>query len=365
MTFCRTFPRYPLSVPTASSFLSQTMPDVTQTQTAFSPRDIYAAYGLAYDAHDTSSGRGKTAAVVGAYDTTGLQSDFEAFCRAFDLPVGALEIYATASPAPVTNAWSLEARADTEWLYAMCPTSRIVCVSTPSASLDDLFDGIMLALQKGADIVSLSWGIAEFRGQEAYSERLARTGKVFVASSGDSGGVVSFPSSSDAVISVGGTVLHRASTGRVFARSAWQNGGGGASAYTKIPAWQARFSPIPSLSGAFRATPDVACDAALSPGYAVFAESAGGFMTVGGTSVAAPVFSGICARILQKADKDISGADFAARLYALAGKTEYTNSQKCFYDVTVGTNGKYFAKVGYDLCTGLGAPNAEGLMEAF
>ena len=43
-------------------------------------------------------------------------------------------------------------------------------------------------------------------------------------------------------------------------------------------------------------------------------------------------------------------------LYTLAGKTQYSKPQYAFNDITIGTNGVYDALIGYDMCTGLGAP---------
>ena len=50
-------------------------------------------------------------------------------------------------------------------------------------------------------------------------------------------------------------------------------------------------------------------------------------------------------------------------LYEKAGKTSYSEPQYYFSDVTIGSNGIYSAKRGYDLCTGLGAPVGDMLIK--
>lgn len=64
-------------------------------------------------------------------------------------------------------------------------------------------------------------------------------GHVIVAAGGDSGfTAASFPASSSAVVSVGGTALSRAGTSRGWAESARGRGGSGYSAYVARPSWQ-------------------------------------------------------------------------------------------------------------------------------
>ena len=89
----------------------------------------------------------------------------------------------------------------------------------------------------------------------------------------------------------------------------------------------------------------------------------GGFLSVGGTSISAPVFAGICAQLLQKNPKALQNISMPEYLYFLAGKTQYDFPQYYFNDITVGSNGVYDALEGYDLATGLGAPIAEQIIQ--
>lgn len=351
-----TFPLYPLFTPPARPFAS-----ASDFASPFTPYDIDASYGLA---SSPSDGNGVCVAAIEAFSSETLLSDFKMFGKTFGLPENELNIYYPDGSGTENSVfWRLEAAADTQWIYAAAPSADIMCVFAANPSIEALFSAVKYAIRKGADIISMSWGSREFFGQSEYGEIMKNSGKIFIASAGDTGAEVLFPSSSDASASIGGTVLHRSKNGEVLRRSAWINGGGGASRFTKIPEWQKKFGRINELSGNFRATPDIALDAAVNPGYAVYSEPDGGMVSVGGTSVAAPVFSGICARILAKNPNFLShGERIPEYLYKLAGETGYDFPQYFFDDITVGTNGRYYALPGYDLCTGLGAPKGENII---
>ena len=89
----------------------------------------------------------------------------------------------------------------------------------------------------------------------------------------------------------------------------------------------------------------------------------------GGTSLAAPLWAGLIALVNQQAAANgqppVGFVNPA--LYAIAKSTNYP---ACFHDITTGSNTnsasptKYKAVAGYDLCTGLGTPNAINLIPA-
>ena len=363
---CLREPRYPLSVPTARSFAAFAQSAGSAPR---SPWDFYRAYGLPYS--DTA-GSGVTVAVVAAFYASGryLQSDFDAFNRAFGLPAAVIEMLYSRSTSGETgdgqsgravDSWRMEATADVSWLHAVTPGAKIVCVLAPNAAITSLMQAVLLAAEK-ADIVSMSFGSAEFETQTEFDESLRATEKCFVASSGDAGGAVCYPSASASVVSVGGAVFHRNPVnGSAFSYSAWENGGGGPSLYTGIPEWQKRFSPIAAMSGGRRATPDIALDACLSPGYAVYDRAAGDFRGICGTSIGAPVFSGILARHMARSGRRLTAAQVGNALYAAAGTDSYDSEQAkaSYYDVILGSNGRFDARIGYDFCTGLGVPLGE------
>ena len=350
-------PKYPLSTPRARPFLH-----LSGTETGFSgsppfsPWDIYDAYGTDLRG---KPGENVKIAVIEAFSAKNTEKDFEIFAKRWSLPENRLH---TAFPFGKTSFsdenWQTEARADTQWAYALAPYAEITAVFARNDETESLLLAAEYASKElGADVVSMSFGTREFPSQTAFDRIFENRNTVFVAASGDTASEVFFPSSSAGVISVGGCVLHRTDDGKTFARTAWRDGGGGPSRYEGIQKRQRRFSGISALSGTFRATPDVALDASLSPGYSVYSSNLGGFISVGGTSVAAPVFAAFCARILQKSKRCKNYVNLADYLYAAAGETYYREPQEAFYDITIGSSGKYKALYGYDFCTGLGAPN--------
>jgi kumamolisin len=76
---------------------------------------------------------------------------------------------------------------------------------------------------------------------------------------------------------------------------------------------------------------------------------------IGGTSVAAPLWASLVARLNQ---------GLKARCGFL-NPILYENSFRgAFRDITVGNNGNYSAAQGWDACTGLGGPIGEQLLRA-
>jgi len=125
-------------------------------------------------------------------------------------------------------------------------------------------------------------------------------------------------------------------------------------------------SPCSNSGGYCRQVPDVAVDADPARGYEFY--WSGGWLAVGGTSAAAPVW----AALLGDADSTSacrgSAIGFAnPALYRAAGAAY----GRYFNDVTVGNNdftgdnnGLYPAGSGYDLASGLGSPKAGALAAA-
>ena len=125
-----------------------------------------------------------------------------------------------------------------EWAHAVAPNAKILLVEATSASITNLLSAVNYARNR-ADVVavSMSWGANEFSGQTAYDSYFTSTyGASFFASSGDTGGVVIWPSSSVNVISVGGTTLTQTSTG--YTEKAWSGSGGGVSTHEPKPSYQ-------------------------------------------------------------------------------------------------------------------------------
>ena len=172
------------------------------------------------------------------------------------------------------------------------------------------------------------------------------------------------------------------------------SGGGGVSALWTKPSYQTGVTGIPS--GTNRFVPDVSLQASSgTPGYlfctsdssfwqsgqassctAGFRDSASNDLTVaGGTSFAAPIFSGMVALINQQQGYSQGQGQINPTLYKLASKP--TTYSTAFHDITSGDNNcragagycsgviGYSATVGYDEASGLGSVDLFNLANAW
>ena len=237
---------------------------------------------------------------------------------------------------------------------------------------------------------SWGWGGGPSTTTDNYFKQLAAQGQSFFNASGDSDAFTTgsasvngvdnvstqnAPSSSPYITQVGGTTLTMNGAGATYAsETVWNWGGGtgssgGISSYYSLPSWQANVSNLAGRGGSasFRNIPDVALTA--DNVYVVSGGSGVGSGGTGGTSCAAPLWAGFMALVNQQAaagGKPSVGFINPA-IYAIAASPIYT---KCFNDVTTGNNtwssspNLFTAATGYDLCTGLGTPAGQNLVDA-
>lgn len=186
------------------------------------------------------------------------------------------------------------------------------------------------------------------------------------------------PSSSPYITQVGGTTLTTTGPGGSYvSEKAWNwnynsssgsyvGTSGGVSSYYTIPAWQTNLNFTTNGGDAgYRNIPDVA----LTADNILVYYNNGSNGKVGGTSCAAPLWAGLMALINQQAEA--TGAYpvgfLNPTLYSLATGAGYN---LYYHDITTGSNcwsastNQYFAVRGYDLCTGLGTPNGQALINA-
>jgi subtilase family serine protease len=297
----------------------------------FNPTDVRAAYGL------EGAGTG-TIAIIDAYDNPRVAVDLATFSTQFGLPAANLEVHKMSSRIGTSTGWGLEIALDVQWAHAIAPAAKILLIEARSAYLSDLLAAVNYARNR-VDVVSvsMSWGGSEFSTQTAYNSYFTSPyGATFYASSGDTGGVIIWPSSSANVVSVGGTTLTYSNG--VAQETAWSGSGGGVSVYEPKPGYQS------ALTYSKRATPDVSYNADPSTGFAVY-DSYGysGWLVVGGTSAGAPQWAAINA-----IGKSATDDNFYAG-YPQSYGTDFT-------DITSGQSGSYKAQIGYDLTTGIGSP---------
>ena len=171
-------------------------------------------------------------------------------------------------------------------------------------------------------------------------------GVVYFASSGDSGGVVGWPSTSPNVVSAGGTTVHRSSGGLFLSEIAWSGSGGGDSTIELRPSYQ---NAISSIVGTHRGTPDFSYDADPASGVSVYNSSPDcgnlKWQVFGGTSVSSPSLAGV---VNSTGSFNTSTNAENTEIYSNLGNASI------FTDITAGACGSHTVGAGWDFCTGVG-----------
>ena len=318
--------------------------------------DIPEILRRVYSFDSSFVGEGVRIAIVCALDDVALQQNMDVFCQRFGLEKTGISVfYPFGRTEDTSDGWLLESSLDTQWIYVFAPKAKMNVVFSKDSSVTSLLDAAEYAQKTlSADIICMCFGTDESASDGVLSGFM-NDGKIFVSSSGDVGGSVSFPSSSPCCISVGGTDLSTLS-GKRYSETAWKNTGGGKSDVFDIPFYQGRFFNIYGKSLGMRGTPDVSMCANYSAGVPVYVSQLGGWKMVSGTSLSASCFAGICACIKQKHPEIVTSEDMLSYLYNKAGGDGYAFPQYDFYDITVGRSGENYAERGWDFATGLGSP---------
>ena len=221
---------------------------------------------------------------------------------------------------------------------------------------------------------SWAWQPADPSSDDPYYQKFAAQGQNFFTASGDAGGYPTasspfyYPAEDDYVTAVGGTDLIVASAGGPWSsETAWNRSGGGISQDgIPIPAWQQLAGVINSSnkgSKTLRNVPDVAAEANFD--FYVCADQSACQAGYGGTSFAAPMWAGYMALVNQQAiangNPPLGFVNPA--IYNIGVGSGYTTA---FHDITSGGNGagRFVSVTGYDLVTGWGSPNGNGLITA-
>ena len=287
--------------------------------------------------------------IVDAYDDPSAATDMAAFSIEFGLPSPNFLVKYAGGTKPAngcSSGWEVEESLDIEWAHAMAPNAQIVLMEASSNQNSALFAAVSaanayIAAHGGKGEVSMSWGGAETSGEAGADRYFTQRGIVYVASAGDSPGVI-YPGSSVNVISAGGTQINRLA-GNYTNQTAWIDGGGGISRYEPRPSFQIG---VASIVGNKRGTPDVSFDSSGSSPVAVYNSSCyKGWLQVYGTSLASPALAGIINNI---------GTFFANTNAELTAIYNNRSNTVDFTDITSGGCGTHNAGTGYDLCTGVG-----------
>lgn len=253
---------------------------------------------------------------------------------------------------------TLENTLDVSVVGSCCKSIIILFIFINTTSFTESFQTMIQGINVNGKqliptIISVSWGMPETIADPIdiiQTNLLLKNTNINVCvATGDNGSsdglseiTVDFPSSSPYVTSVGGTSLR--CPNNIYDASCvevvWNDGitatGGGITTLFDKPQYQ-NFIP-----GTKRNSPDIAFNCDPNTGIQLYFNGNLAY-GIGGTSLAAPFFAGFVA---------LSG------LKTFINPVLYSNT--CFHDITVGSNsiglkGEYFAKPGFDNCTGLGS----------
>src|SRR5262249_47891446 len=146
-----------------------------------------------------------------------LTSDLHVFDQKYQLPDPTLTVVNLAGN-QTDGGWTVEESLDVEWAHAIAPGASILVVEAAPGYTDvQVLQNMMTAINlanntPGVVVVSMSWGSGEFPGEASNDSNFTTPGVTYIASSGDSPGVV-YPSASPNVLAVGGTTLNLDSAG--------------------------------------------------------------------------------------------------------------------------------------------------------
>ncbi|MEV4559486.1 protease pro-enzyme activation domain-containing protein, partial [Kitasatospora sp. NPDC049285] len=273
-----------------------------------------------------------------------------------------------------------EVELDSEIVRGVAPKATQLVYEAPNSDQGEIDMAAKIVADNRVSVISISWGSCEpdttassmTAVNNSFKQAAAQGISIFSASgddgsrdctrstSGSSVKAVDFPASSPYNTGVGGTNLKVSGT-TYSSESAWSTAGGGTSTQFAKPSWQTGTG----ISGTQRTVPDVSSNADPASGFAIYTQgsTSAGWQVYGGTSAAAPLWSGYAALFNQKAAaaaKPVLG-EANPKLYALANGSSYGSA---FHDVTSGANQDFSTKAGYDQVTGWGTPIADGLTNA-
>jgi len=313
----------------------------------------------------------------------------------------------TAAPTS-NNHVGMETALDIETINGTAPAASIRDYEGPDTTAGALDTYQRIVTDDQAQIIATGWGVCELDASPAtltsentIFEQAAAQGQSVLAAAGDNGSTacaagsthaatpaVLDPASQPLVTAVGGTSMTGGSGSGLttwndtgVAASAGATGGGVSAVWTQ-DATHAAYQPgytgpgysnacnAPAASGC-RQVPDVAAhagaDGLIVEYYAT--GTTGSWAIVGGTSLSVQLWAGIAA--LADSSDDCAGTGPIGQLNPALYQAYAADGAADFTDVTTGgnarpasgyTGGLYSAAAGYDLATGLGAPQSTSLI---
>jgi len=403
----------------------ETTPQVTPPPSgALTPASFLASSGYDYSAlmslghccnpvNNANNSPPTSSIVIAAYGDVSL-NDISAWHQAFpylayNIQKQAIDGGYSCNDAPNNpDKACVETTLDTEWSFSMANsenspanTAKVIVYEGVNSGGQTRLDEYNFILNDGfARVMSTSWGgpegldkatIKQNNAEDNILTEMVGEGWTLLAASGDQGATgacnngldVQYPASDPNVVGVGGTRLTEnaiagyevAWTGRTSAGACAANSGGstgGFSDYWGVPAYQSGMTYNHGTPFGFRAVPDMALDAA--GGEDVYYN--GGWMVLGGTSIAAPKLAGFFAQenayLLAIGNKCGTGTSPCAPIgnanwYLYREGTNPDSTHIPYYDIVSGCNSNditqaygltaWCATTGFDEVTGWGSAN--------
>lgn len=329
-----------------------------------------------YNASSLPSATNSTIGIIAQGDVTQTIADLNTFTSNSGYPqtnVSTVVINGASSDTSGVDEWNMDTQSSLAAAGGTVKQMILYVANTLSdADLTSAYNQVVTDNKAQAINVSLGEceNDAQSSGITASNDQIFQTavaqGQMFSVSSGDSGAyecntsttAQSFPAVSPYVISLGGTLVSTGSGNSWSSESVWSctdwqscqqsasgGAGGGPSLTEAAPSWQVSSGVLGSSSQ--RGVPDISLDADPSSGALVLIN--GSPTQIGGTSLAAPLFTGFWARV-QSANNN--GLPFpAAAIYQKAAA-----NPSMFHDITSGNQG-YAATAGWDYASGYGSLN--------
>jgi subtilase family serine protease len=367
-----------------------------QADRGFTPNQYLDAYGYTPLHQAGLDGQGERVSLI---EIDGFRySDLRTFARCFGLGIPAINGFGVNIKHPLTPIGETEL--DLQILDAAAPDLKAVDVYESRARPADVLQSLTAPLQNRGrvpDVVcdpalALAVGRSGLRAAEGALALETASGITVLASSGDDGSsacvvqgsplparATNFPASSPYVTGVGGTNVVLNTANQIQSETVWNDapydiaaGGGGTSALFRRPSYQNGF-----VTQRNRGVPDVSMLADLLPGYSIFCSvkacqgyGGGGWVAIGGTSAASPLFAGGLVLVDQLLRQDGKQSLGLANSLFYKIQRRYA-ADNVFNDIQTGNNdlGAYIpggngrplgcctAGPGYDRASGLGSPN--------
>jgi pseudomonalisin/xanthomonalisin len=342
----------------------------TMATTGHNPTDFPVIYG----ASSLPSATNATIGIITQGSMTQTITDLKSFASNAGYPVPSVSVVQVGSASSDTSGvgeWNMDTQ---DALAAAGGTIKQMLLYTATTLSDaDLTNTYNKAVSDNlAKAINVSLGECEndakSSGIMASNDQIFQTavaqGQMFSVSSGDSGAwecgatagkAQSYPAVSPYVMSIGGTTLSTSGTtwtgetvwscssASTCQQSSSGGAGGGPSLTEPAPSWQTSAGVLGTSTK--RGVPDISFDAAPSSGALVLIN--GSNQQIGGTSLAAPIFTGFWARVQSMNGNTLPFP--ASTLYAKAAA-----NPGMFHDVTSGNQG-YAAATGWDYASGYGS----------